>query len=128
MTEASVGYPTILKQARKLPSREQHKLAEALLRPASGDEQVVIVSMRRLQAGAQARFLELMDQHNAGRLGPQERQELQGLVTRYEDLMLLNTAMLLKATYPQLFSASGRMRRTDLKRTLRQRTSRKTSP
>ena len=122
MTEAAASYPTILKQARKLPSREQRQLAEALLRPTNGDEQVVLVSMRRLQASAQAHFLELMDRHNAGNLTPKGLEELQSLVTRYEELMLVNTEALLKATYPELFTSSGRLRRTTIERTLRLQT------
>ncbi len=122
MTEAAASYPTILKQARKLPSREQRQLAEALLRPTNGDEQVVMVSMRRLQSSVQARFLELMDRHNAGNLNLKGLDELQGLVARYEELMLSNTEMLLKATYPELFTSSGRPRRKALERTLRLRT------
>lgn len=128
MSDATLSYPTILKQARQLPSRKQRQLVEALLRPINGDEQVVLVSMRRLQSGVQARFFELMDRHNAGDLGAKGREELRSLVARYEDLMLLNTEMLLKATHPELFSSSGRLRRKDLERTLRQRTRSKSNP
>jgi mRNA-degrading endonuclease RelE of RelBE toxin-antitoxin system len=122
MTDSAASYPTILKQARKLPTREQRQLAEALLRPTNGDEQVVLVSMRRLQSSVQAHFLELMDRHNAGNLTPKGLEELQSLVARYEELTLSNTEMLLKATYPELFTTAGRPRRKALERTLRLRT------
>jgi len=82
---------------------------------------VVLVSMRRLQPEAQARFLDLMDRHNAGELGLKERQELTHLVARYEALLLSNTETLLTANHPELFAPSGRLRLKDLKRTLRQR-------
>jgi len=127
MTDAAASYPTILKQARKLPTREQRQLAEALLRPANGDEQVVLVSMRRLQSSTQAHFLELMDRNNAGNLTPKGLDELQSLVTRYEELMLFNSEMLLKDTNPELFTSSGRPRRQAIERTLRLRSRTKRS-
>jgi hypothetical protein len=121
MSEGFASYQTILKQARQLPPRVRLQLAETLLRPTHGDEQVVLISMRRLQPEAQARFLELMDRHNEGKLGPKEREELQSLVARYEDLMLFNTETLLTANHPELFTSSGRLRLKDLERTLRQK-------
>ncbi len=121
MTQAAISYQTILKQARQLPPRARRWLAETLLRPTNGDEQTILISMRRFRQDAQARFQELMDRHNEGQLSPRDHEELKSLVARYEALMLLNTETLLKAAYPQLFTTSGRLRRKRLDRTPRRR-------
>ena len=94
MTEAAISYQTILKPAKRLPARARRQLAETLLRPTNGDEQTVLVSMRQFRQDAQARFQDLMDRHNEGQLSSSEREELKGLVARYEALMLLNTETL----------------------------------
>jgi hypothetical protein len=122
MSEGSASYQTILAQARRLPRRVRLQLAETLLRPAAADEQIVFVSMRRLQPDVQARFLELMDRHNDGELKPKEREELNGLVARYEALMLANSETLLAANHPALFTSSGRLQLRELRRTARQKT------
>jgi hypothetical protein len=51
-----------------------------------------------------------MARHNEGQLSPKELAELKSLVTRYQALMLLNTESLLRATYPELFTKSGRLK------------------
>jgi hypothetical protein len=121
MSEGPASYQTILAQARRLPRRARQQLAETLLRPAEADEQIVFVSMRRLQPEAQARFLQLMDGQNAGELKPKERAELNELVARYETLMLANSETLLAANHPALFTSAGRLRLTELRRTARQK-------
>jgi hypothetical protein len=121
MSEGSASYQMILKQAQQLPPRVRLQLAETLLRPTNRDEQVVLISMRRLQPETQERFLELMDRQNTGELGPKDREELLSLVARYEDLLLFNTETLLTANHPELFTSSGRLRLKDLERTLRRK-------
>ncbi len=49
MTQAAISYQTILKQARQLPPRARRWLAETLLRPTDGDEQTILISMRRFR-------------------------------------------------------------------------------
>jgi hypothetical protein len=121
MSEGSASYQTILAQARRLPRRVRLQLAETLLRPAGADEQIVFVSMRRLQPDAQARFLKLMDRHNDGKLKPKEREELNDLVARYEELMLANSETLLAANHPALLTSGGRLRLKEARRTARQK-------
>jgi hypothetical protein len=115
MTDSAANFQAVLRQARRLPARARRRLAENLLRPANTDEHTVLVSMRQFQPNTQARFQALMDRHNAGRLSPTERKELNTLVERYEALLLLNTETLLKATQPELFTKSGRLKRNRAK-------------
>jgi hypothetical protein len=96
-------------------------LAETLLRAASEDEQVMLIAMRRFGPGTQKRFQDLMERHNEGQLNPSERAELKRLVAHYKAMMLFNTEALLKATSPELFTKSGRLKRRRLDRALRQR-------
>lgn len=121
MTDAARSYQTVLKQAQKLPARARRQLAETLLRPANADEQTFLVSMSRFQPDVQARCQDLMDRNNEGQLTPGERAELKALVARYKALLLLNTEALLKANSPELFTASGRLSRRRLDRSLRQK-------
>src|SRR5712691_13214733 len=79
----------------------------------------VAVELQRLDVESQARLDWLLDQNNEGCLTPAEREELQGLVARYENLLLQNTEALLRATRPDLVGASGRINRARLTRAAR---------
>lgn len=68
----------------------------------------------------QVRFQDLMDRNNEGRLTPHELKELEALVARYEADLLLNSARLLKARYPELFTHSERLSWERLRRALEQ--------
>src|SRR5713101_9598479 len=74
----------------------------------------VAVELQRLDVESQARLDWLLDQNNEGYLTPAEREELQGLVARYENLLLQNTEALLRATRPDPVGASGRINRARL--------------
>jgi hypothetical protein len=128
MTQATRSYQSILKQAERLSPRARRQLAETLLRPADAEEQVIVIWMRQFGPVAQARFKDLMDRHNDGQLSAHEREELKNLVARYESLMLVNSETLLKTTYPELFTHTGRLARKKLERTLRQRAQPKRNP
>ena len=82
--------------------------------PSSIRETTILVELQRLDAESQARLDSLLDQNNEGRLTPAEREELQGLVAQYENLLLQNTEALLRATRPDLVDASGRISRARL--------------
>ena len=79
----------------------------------------VAVELQRLDVESQARLDWLLDQNNEGCLTPAEREELQGLVAQYENLLLQNTETLLRATRPDLVDASGRMHQARLTRAAR---------
>ncbi len=87
--------------------------------PNSIRETTISVKLQRLDVESQARLNWLLDQNNEGRLTPAEREELQGLVTQYENLLLQNTAALLRATRPDLVDASGRINRARLTKAAR---------
>jgi len=122
MGRSAVAFRAVLKQAQQLPLKARHQLAETLLNPASEDELIFLVAMRRFGPGAQKRFQDLMDRNNEGQLSASERAELKTLVARYKAMMLFNTEALLKATSPELFTQSGQLKRRRLDRALRQRT------
>jgi hypothetical protein len=119
----TIPFREILKQAQQLPLKAQHQLAEMLLNPPSGDEQVAfrVIAMRRFGPGTQKRFQALMDRNNQGQLSASERAELKTLVARHTDLMLLNTEALFRAISPELFTKSGRLKQVCLDRALRRR-------
>jgi hypothetical protein len=121
MPQTTANYRRVLKEARQLPLRARHQLAEDLLRPDNGDEQTILISMRRMHQDAQSRFQDLMERNNEGQLASGEREELEDLVARYNAILLLNTEALLKANCPELFTPSGRLSRRRLVRSLRQK-------
>src|SRR6266568_1907948 len=87
--------------------------------PSSIRKTPISVELQRLGIESQARLDWLLDQNNEGRLTPAERKELQGVVARYENLLLQNTEALLRATRPDLVGASGRINRARLTRAAR---------
>lgn len=87
--------------------------------PTSIRETAISVELQRLGIESQARLDWLLDQNNEGRLTPAEREELQGLVVQYENLLLQNTEALLRATRPDLVGASGRINQARLTRAAR---------
>ena len=87
--------------------------------PSSIRETTISVELQRLGIESQARLDWLLDQNNEGRLTSAEREELQGLVTQYENLLLQNTEALLRATRPDLVDASGRITQARLTTTAR---------
>lgn len=121
MSQASPNYRKVLNQARQLPLRDQHQLAEALLRSANRDEQISLVPMRQLPWDTQIRLQDLMERNNEGQLSSRERNELKTLVARYNAVLFFNTETLLRANCPELFTPSGRLNQRQLKRSLRQR-------
>lgn len=121
MTESAGAYQTILRQARRLPVQARRDLAEALLRPARQDEEVVVVAVRRLDVDTQARLHDLMQRNNEGELAAEEYQELAQLVERYEGILLANTEALLRANHPDLFDKAGRLKPRRLSAALRKR-------
>jgi hypothetical protein len=122
MDRLTIPFQEILRQAQQLPLKAQRQLAETLLRSASRDEDVTlcVVAIRRFGPGTQKRFQELMDRNNEGQLNTSEHAEFKMLVARHTNLLLLNTEALLKATSPELFTQSGRLKRRRLDRALRQ--------
>ena len=82
--------------------------------PSSIRETTIAVELQRLDVESQARLDWLLDQNNEGRLTPAEREELQSLVVQYENLLLQNTEVFLRATRPDLVDASGRINRARL--------------
>ena len=84
MDRATIGVREILKQTRR-------QLVKALLCPASEEEQMALIAMRR----SHQRFQDLMDRHNAGQLNASEHKELKTLVAGYEAMMLFNQSDLL---------------------------------
>jgi hypothetical protein len=108
MSESARDYQSVLQQARRLPAKAQRQLAETLLRPKQPqDEEVMVVTVRRMDAASQERLQALMERNNQGELNPRERTELEALVARYEALMLSNTEALLRSSHPELFARSG---------------------
>ena len=87
--------------------------------PSSIGETTVSVELQRLDVESQARLDWLLDQNNERRLTPAEHEELQGLVARYENLLLQNTEALLRATRPDLVDAPGRINRARLTKAAR---------
>ena len=82
---------------------------------SSSDRKTTIaVELQRLDVESQARFDWLLDQNNERRLTLAEREELQGLVAHYENLLLQNTEALLRVTRPDLVGTSGRINRVRL--------------
>src|SRR5215510_5041345 len=82
--------------------------------PNSVRETTISVELQRLDVESQARLDWLLDQNNEGRLTPAEREELQGLVAQYENLLLQNTEALLRVTRPDLVCTDGRINRVHL--------------
>ena len=87
--------------------------------PSSIRETTISVELQRLDVETQARLDWLLDQNNDVRLTPAEREELQGLVAQYENLLLQNTEALLRATRPDLVDASGRINQARLTKAAR---------
>ena len=87
--------------------------------PNSVRETTISVELQRLDVESQARLDWLLDQNNGRRLTPAEREELQGLVAQYENLLLQNTEALLRVTRPDLVDASGRINQARLTKTAR---------
>ena len=87
--------------------------------PRSVRETTIAVELQRLDVESQTRLDWLLDQNNESRLTPAEREELQGLVTQYESLMLQNTEAILRATRPDLVDASGRINQARLTKAVR---------
>lgn len=127
MDRATIAFRETLRQAQQLPPKAQRQLAKTLLRGASEDEQVLLIAMRRFRPGTQKRFQDLMERHNEGQLNASEHSELKRLVARYKAMMLFNTEALLKATSPELFTQSGRLKRQRLDRARRSRQRAQTS-
>ena len=75
---------------------------------SSNIKTIISVELQRLDVESQARLDWLLDQNNERRLTLAEREELQGLVAQYENLLLQNTEALLRATRPDLVGTSGR--------------------
>ena len=67
---------------------------------SSNIKTIISVELQRLDVESQARLDWLLDQNNERRLTLAEREELQGLVAQYENLLLQNTEALLRATRP----------------------------
>ena len=82
--------------------------------PNSVRETTISVELQRLDVESQARLDWLLDQNNERRLTLAEREELQGLVAQYENLLLQNTEALLQATRHDLVGISGRINRVRL--------------
>ena len=82
--------------------------------PSSIRKATVSVDLQRLDVESQARLDWLLDRNNEGCLTPDERKELQRLVTQYENILLQNSEALLRATRPDLVDASGRINRRRL--------------
>ncbi len=78
------------------------------------EEPKVKIELRRLDLSSQTRLDDLLEKNNEGTLTPEERQELEGLVARYEDVLLQNSETLLRATRPDLVDESGRIDRARL--------------
>lgn len=87
--------------------------------PRSVRETTIAVELQRLDVESQARLDWLLDQNNEGRLTLAEREELQGLVAQYENLLLQNTVALLQATRPDLVDASGQINQARLTKATR---------
>ena len=75
------------------------------------NEQVVSVKLRRLAPDRQARLDHLMEKSNEGVLTRDERDQLRSLVAEYEAALVQNSEALLRATRPDLVSASGQIDR-----------------
>jgi hypothetical protein len=87
--------------------------------PSSIRKATVSVELQRLDVESQARLDWLLDQNNEGRLTPDERKELRRLVAQYENLLLQNTEILLRATRPDLVDASSQINRARLTKAAR---------
>ena len=74
----------------------------------------ISVELQRLDAGSQERFDRLLDQNNERRLTLAEREEFQGLVAQYENLLLQNTEALLRVTRSDLIGTASRINRVRL--------------
>ena len=81
---------------------------------SSNRKTTVSVELQRLDVESQARCDWLLDQKNERPLTLAEREELQGLVAQYENLLLQNTEALLRATHPDLVGTSGQINRVRL--------------
>jgi len=81
---------------------------------SSNIKTIISVELQRLDVESQARLDWLLDQNNERPLTLAEREELQGLVAQYENLLLQNTEALLRATRPDLVGTSGRINRIRL--------------
>jgi hypothetical protein len=81
---------------------------------SSNRKTTISVELQRFDVESQERFDWLLDQNNKRRLTLAEREELQGLVAQYENLLLQNTEALLRAIRPDLVGTSGQINRVRL--------------
>jgi hypothetical protein len=81
---------------------------------SSNCKPTIAVDLQRFDGESQARFDWLLDQNNERRLALAEREELQGLIAQYDNLLLQNTTALLRAIRPDLVSTTGRINRVRL--------------
>ena len=95
---------------------------------SSNRKTTMSVELQRLDVESQARFDWLLDQNNERRLTLAEREELQGLVTQYENFLLQNTEALLRTTRPDLVCTDGRINRVHLTNAARCTLASSTSP
>jgi hypothetical protein len=96
--------------ASQLTSAQRETLAKRLLREDAGPQvELVIVPLRHFSRAKSIRLDELLTNSNEGILTAKERRELTNLVDEYERNLIANTQALLRATQPELFSATGKL-------------------
>ena len=107
MPQGNQALKVALAAVEQLPVNLQRQLAEQVLSAVASDE-VLIVHLQRLAPAENARLQELMDKNNDGLLTKPERQELEQLGAKVDEMMLENSKLLARVTQPELFGKKGK--------------------
>jgi hypothetical protein len=106
MSQGNQALRVALAAVEQLPVNLQRQLAEQVLRAVAADE-VLIIPLQRLSPAENTRLHELMDKNNDMRLTKMERQELEQLGARVDEIMLENSRLLARFARPELFDEAG---------------------
>ncbi len=98
----------VLDAVRRLPSHQQQRLGEQIIKRAAKSPSVILVAIRRFPQKKQRRLDALADKNTEGQLTAAERSEVNRLVAEAQQLALENALVLVRAQRPELFDSSGR--------------------
>lgn len=113
MSQRNQALKVALAAVEQLPANLQRQLAEEVLQNVAAED-VLVIPLQRLAPAENDRLQELMDKNNDGLLTKAERQELEQLVAKVDQIMLENSRLLAFIKRPDLFDDNGNLVRRRL--------------
>ncbi len=108
MPQRNRALKVALAAVEQLPVNLQRQLAEEVLQNVAAED-VLVVPLQRLAPAENDRLQELMDKNNDGLLTKAERQELEQLAAKVDQIMLENSKLLAFIKRPDLFDDNGNL-------------------